>query len=146
MLWKVVILLAVAFCLLVLYGRLMGRTDKEVTYPGVTEAVRAKISSEVSSGRKISAIKIYRQATGAPLPEAKRAIDNWFTPGRGSGVVDAANSVLNGRMTVTAREKISRLVASGQIEQAEHLYAEATGASASEARAMIRTWDIENSH
>ena len=57
---------------------------------GLTDTVRARVSREISAGHKINAVKIYREATGAPLADAKRAVDAWFVPGRGPGVRDAA--------------------------------------------------------
>lgn len=138
---KLVIILAVIGVLVVLYGRIVGRRDSEASYDGITDGVRAKISREITADRKIQAIKLYREATGAPLPDAKRAIDNWFVPGRGAGVRDAVAAWTEGRLTDEARGRISSLVAAGRRDEATSLYAEATGASASEARAIIRTWD-----
>ncbi|HVK28050.1 MAG TPA: hypothetical protein VM575_06900 [Nocardioides sp.] len=39
--------------------------------------VRRIINAHLADGRPINAIKAYRQATGAGLVEAKRAIDSW---------------------------------------------------------------------
>ncbi len=138
---KLVIILAVIGVLVVLYGRIVGRKDAEVDYRGLSDDVRARVSREISADHKINAIKIYREATGAPLPDAKRAIDNWFVPGRGAGVRDAAAAWTEGRLTDEARGRISVLVAAGRRDEAMSLYAEATGASSSEARAIIRSWD-----
>lgn len=138
---KLVLILVVIAVVVVLYGRIVGRKDSEVDYAGLSDAVRARISREISAGHKVNAIKLYREATGAPLPDAKRAIDNWFVPGRGAGVRDAAAAWTEGRLTEEARSRISSLVASDRRDEAMTLYAEATGASASEARAIIRTWD-----
>jgi ribosomal protein L7/L12 len=138
---KLVIILAVIGVVVVLYGRLVGRRDSEADYAGLTSDVRARVSREISAGHKIQAIKIYREATGAPLPDAKTAIDSWFVPGRGRGVRDAAASWNQGRLTDEARSRISALVEAGRRDEAMSLYAEATGASHTEARAIIRTWD-----
>lgn len=138
---KLVLILVVIGVVVVLYGRLMGRRDSEVDYSGLTEAVRSRVSREISAGHKVNAIKIYRDATGAPLPDAKKEIDNWFVPGRGPGVRDAAASWSEGRLTDEARNRISALVTAGRRDDAISLYAEATGASSTEARAIIRTWD-----
>lgn len=138
---KLVIILAVIGVLVVLYGRIVGRRDSEVDYAGITDAVRGRVSREISAGHKVNAVKIYREATGAPLPDAKRAIDNWFVPGRGAGVRDAAAAWTEGRLTDEARSRISALVEAGRRDEAMSLYAEATGASTTEARAIIRTWD-----
>ena len=138
---KLVVIVAVVVAVVVLWGRVMGRRDPDRPLVGLTDAVRAKVSREISAGHKINAIKIYREATGAPLTDAKSAIDHWFVPGRGPGVRDAATSWSEGRLTDEARSRISRLVVAGQREDAMALYAEATGASSSEAQAIIRTWD-----
>lgn len=140
-LFRLVLIVAAIIIVVVLYGRLVGRRDPEESYPGLTEAARAKISREISGGRKLNAVKLYRQATGAALPDAKRAIDTWFVPGRGPGVQDAARSWADGRLTDEARAQISRLIEADRREDAMSLYAEATGASDTEARAVIRTWD-----
>ena len=107
---------------------------------------RAKISHEISAGHKINAVKIYRDATGAPLPDAKRAIDSWFVPGQGPGVQDAAASWSEGRLSAEARSRISELVSAGRREDAMALYAEATGASNTEAQAIIRSWDTTQNY
>jgi ribosomal protein L7/L12 len=138
---KLVLIVAVVMVVVVLYGRIVGRKDGEVDYAGLTDAVRAKVSREISAGHKLNAVKLYREATGAPLPDAKRAIDNWFVPGRGAGVRDAAAAWTEGRLTDEARTRISALVEAGRRDDAMSLYAEATGASTTEARAIIRTWD-----
>jgi ribosomal protein L7/L12 len=138
---KLVIILVVVGVVVVLYGRLVGRRDSEVDHAGLSEAVRAKVSREISAGHKVNALKIYREATGAPLPDAKKAIDSWFVPGRGPGVRDAAASWTEGRLTDEARGRISALVEGDRRDEAISLYAEATGASNTEARAIIRTWD-----
>ncbi|MGD7707527.1 hypothetical protein [Microlunatus sp. Y2014] len=44
------------------------------------EAARQQIEIALSAGRKIEAIKLYREATGRGLAEAKQAIDDWDRP------------------------------------------------------------------
>ena len=143
---KLVLILAVVVVIAVLYGRIFGRRDREERYVGLTDGVRAKVSREISAGHKINAIKIYREATGAPLADAKRSIDSWFVPGQGPGVRDAAASWSEGRLTSEARARISELVVAGRREEAMALYAEATGASDSEAQAIIRSWDTTQNY
>ncbi|MDC5695839.1 hypothetical protein OO014_01105 [Intrasporangium calvum] len=143
---KLVLIVAVVMAIAVLYGRIFGRRDREQRYVGLTDAVRSKISHEISAGHKINAVKIYREATGAPLPDAKRAIDSWFVPGQGPGVRDAAAAWTEGRLTAEARNRISELVTAGRREDAMALYAEATGASDSEAQAIIRSWDTTQNY
>ena len=141
MILRLLLIVVVLIVAVVLYGRLVGRRDAETTYPGLTEQARARISREISAGRKVNAIKIYREATGAALTDAKRVIDTWFVPGQGPGVEDAARSWTEGRLTPEARARISALIDEGRREDAMALYAEATGASDIEAQAIIRTWD-----
>lgn len=138
---KIVLVAIVVVMLVVIWGRVMGRKDPDRELVGLTDAVRAKVSREISAGHKINAIKIYREATGAPLADAKRAVDAWFVPGQGPGVRDAAASYTEGRLTDEGRARISELILAGRREDAMSLYAEATGASQSEAQAIIRTWD-----
>jgi hypothetical protein len=138
---KLVLLVAIVVVVVVLWGRIMGRRDPDRAPVGLTDAVRATVSREISAGHKINAIKIYREATGAPLADSQSAIDSWFVPGRGPGVRDAASSWTEGRLTDEARARISQLVRDGRREAAMSLYAEATGASGTEAQAIIRTWD-----
>lgn len=40
-------------------------------------ATRVAIDAEVMQGRRIAAIRLYREATGAPLQQAVAAIDGW---------------------------------------------------------------------
>jgi endonuclease V-like protein UPF0215 family len=146
MIFKILLVIVVVVVVVVLYGRLVGRRDAEKSYPGLQETVRARISREISGGRKVNAIKIYREATGAALTDARRVIDTWFVPGRGPGVEDAARSWTEGRLTPEARARISRLIEDGRREDAMALYAAATGASDTEAHAIIRTWDTSQDY
>jgi len=143
---KLVVIVVVIMAVVVLWGRIMGRRDPDRKLVGLTDGVRAKVSHEISAGHKLNAIKIYREATGAPLTDAKSAVDNWFVPGRGPGVRDAASSWSEGRLTEEARSRISELVTAGRREDAMALYAEATGASSTEAQAIIRTWDTSQNY
>lgn len=43
--------------------------------PASPEQVSSDVDAELLAGRKIQAIKLYRQATGAGLAEAKRAVE-----------------------------------------------------------------------
>ena len=138
---KLVLIVVIVVVAVVVWGRVMGRKDPDRELVGLTDTVRARVSREISAGHKINAIKIYREATGAPLADAKRAVDGWFVPGQGPGVRDAAASYTEGRLTSEARARISELIVAGRREDAMSLYAEATGASSTEAQAIIRTWD-----
>jgi hypothetical protein len=143
---KLVLIVVIVIAAVVIWGRVMGRKDPDRELVGLTDTVRARVSREISAGHKINAIKIYREATGAPLSDAKRAVDGWFVPGRGPGVRDAAASFSEGRLTDEGRARISELIVAGRREDAMSLYSEATGASGAEAQAIIRTWDTTQNY
>lgn len=142
---KILLVLVVLGIAMVLYGRVLGRRDSGRSLRDLSEAARAKISEEVRAGQKVAAVKTYRDATGAALVDAKRAIDDWFVPGRGLGVVQKVRQAMDGELTLEARKRISALVEAGQRDEAMRLYSEATGAGSAEAQAIIRTWDT-NEH
>ena len=135
------LILAIIVVAVVIYGRVAGRRDRERTLGDLTPSARDAVAAEIDAGHKVNAIKIYRDATGAPLADAKRAIDNWYVTGHGAKARGASASPLGGRLTEEARARISTLVRDGHREHAMSLYAEATGASVSEAKAIIRSWD-----
>jgi ribosomal protein L7/L12 len=143
---KLVLIVVIVIAAVVIWGRVMGRKDPDRELVGLTDTVRARVSREISAGHKINAIKIYREATGAPLADAKRAVDGWFVPGQGPGVRDAAASFTEGRLTDEGRARISELIVAGRREDAMSLYSEATGASGAEAQAIIRTWDTTQNY
>jgi ribosomal protein L7/L12 len=143
---KLVLIVVIVIAAVVIWGRVMGRKDPDRELVGLTDTVRARVSREISAGHKINAIKIYREATGAPLADAKRAVDSWFVPGQGPGVRDAAASFSEGRLTDEGRARISELIVAGRREDAMSLYSEATGASGAEAQAIIRTWDTTQNY
>ena len=143
---KLVLIVVIVIAAVVIWGRVMGRKDPDRELVGLTDTVRARVSREISAGHKINAIKIYREATGAPLADAKRAVDSWFVPGPGPGVRDAAASFTEGRLTDEGRARISELIVAGRREDAMSLYSEATGASGAEAQAIIRTWDTTQNY
>ena len=59
---------------------------------------------------------------------------------------DAAASFTEGRLTDEGRARISELSLAGRREDAMALYADATGASSSEAQAIIRSWDTSQDY
>lgn len=146
---RLIIILAIIIVVVVIYGRMVGRKDPELrARPGqpenLNQADKDVISGLIGDNRKIEAIKYYRDRTGAGLVEAKRAIDTWFVPGVGLGMTKSAGG--DGRLTIEARRRISELVIAGRREDAMTLYAEATGASDSEAQAIIRSWDTTENY
>ena len=109
--------------------------------------MRAKVSREISAGHKINAIKIYREATGAPLADAKRRGRLLVRAGPGAGRAGRRRLVDRGPAhRARPGPRISELVVAGRREDAMALYAEATGASSIEAQAIIRTWDTTQNY
>jgi ribosomal protein L7/L12 len=52
--------------------------------PAETDPITPAIAEAIRAGRKIEAIKLYRQAHGVGLKEAKDAVDAYETTGRGT--------------------------------------------------------------
>lgn len=50
----------------------------------VADPITPEIAAAIRAGRKIEAIKLYRQAHGVGLKEAKDAVDAYETTGRGT--------------------------------------------------------------
>ena len=143
---KLVVLVVLVGVAVVVWGRVMGRKDPDRELVGLTDTVRARVSREISAGHKLNAIKIYREATGArsPTQSAPSTVGSSRVVAR--ACVTRAASYTDGRLTDEARARISELILAGRREDAMSLYAEATGASDSEARAIIRTWDTAQNY
>lgn len=138
---RLFLILVLIVVIVVIYGRVVGRRDRERSLRDLTPKARAAVAAEIDAGHQVNAIKIYRDATGAPLADAKRAVANWYVTGHGVRVQEAAAASGGGRLTEEARVRISSLVREGRSEAARNLYAGATGASDSEAQAIIRSWN-----
>ncbi|MDN5791354.1 MAG: hypothetical protein L0H25_10860 [Micrococcales bacterium] len=136
---RLVLILALIVVVMVVYGRVVGRRDRERSLNDLTPRARAAVAEEIAAGHKVNAIKLYRDATGAPLADARRAVDGWYVTGQGTRTAGRAAS--QGSLTQEACLRISALVRDGRREEARALYADATGASDAEATAIIRTWD-----
>ena len=85
--------------------------------------VLSQIETAMSDGRKIEAVKIYREATGAGLAEAKHFVENM---GR-NGDVDMPTMVA----------AVTDALANGEIIPAIKAYREATGSSLKEAKDFV---------
>jgi ribosomal protein L7/L12 len=90
-----------------------------------------EIASLVAQGRKIEAIKLYRDRTGAGLAEAKTAIE---ALGRGESMVIRASRVTQG---TSAEADLLDLLRQGQKVQAIKVYRERTGTSLREAKEAV---------
>jgi ribosomal protein L7/L12 len=96
------------------------------------------IQSELRAGRKIQAIKLYREFTGTGLAEAKDAVD-MMTP------QDAVAAGPRGALTDEGLQPILAELRAGRKIQAIKLYREATGLGLAEAKAAVEQLAMENS-
>ena len=82
---KLVLIVIIIVVAVVVWGRVMGRKDPDRELVGLTDAVRARVSREISAGHKINAIKIYREATGAPARRREAGRRQLVRAGPGPG-------------------------------------------------------------
>lgn len=88
------------------------------------------IKAQIASGNKIAAIKLYRDATGAGLSEAKDAIE-LIAAGK-PPKTDAAPTLSDDAM-----QRVSALVAAGRKIEAIKLYRQAAGVDLKEAKDAV---------
>jgi ribosomal protein L7/L12 len=89
------------------------------------------IKSHVAAGRKIEAIKLYREATGAGLAEAKEAVE-LIEAGK-PPKTDAAPP----QPSKAAQVRITAAIAAGNMIEAVRLYREATGLGLKESKDAV---------
>jgi ribosomal protein L7/L12 len=110
-------------------GRMMG--------VNLTPEEREAISAELVSGRKIEAIKLYREATGLGLAEAKEAIEHfdhqWDLSQPASRDLPAASATLSPEQV----EAISDALANRDTIKAIKIYRDATGKGLKESKGFI---------
>lgn len=99
-------------------------------------ALRERIAPLVKSGRKIEAIKLYREATGVGLAEAKNAVEAFdatgsfshVSPGGGIDLGRAAPPVPDLHV-----EAVLNLIGAGKLDEAAAVYARVAGINLAEA-------------
>jgi ribosomal protein L7/L12 len=113
-------------------GRLPPRIGKEFSVPGLTPDVVQKIHALLHEDQILLAIKVYRDATGVSLAEAKAAVErmsqNEFTKPP-DGVRDRDNPVLEAR--------IKSLLGKGRKVEAVKIYREEFGVGLKEAKDAV---------
>lgn len=97
--------------------------------PGADDQLHALLAE----GRKIEAIKLYRERTGAGLREAKEAVD---AIERGQLPPKVAGPVLR----EVADAEIEQEIRSGNMINAIKLYREKTGAGLQDAKNAVEAW------
>lgn len=101
--------------------------------PGQLDAIRR----ETLGGSKIQAIRLYREATGEGLLEAKEAIETFEARWRAEGLAAAPAPAPLGQLTPEQFERIRREVLAGNKIQAIKLHRDATGVGLAEAKQSI---------
>lgn len=99
----------------------------------LTSAQRSEIMAALERGKKIEAIKLYRQATGSGLVDAKRFIETLqhaLAPGTESAHPSA-------RLAKEDSDAIVQLLQAGKKIQAIKVYREATGVGLKAARESV---------
>lgn len=107
-----------------------GQPVNSATLPPLPADVIDQLKTQLAAGQKIEAIKIYRQATGAPLAEAKAAVE-----AIASGRPVLAQSPLPQATDLEAQ--IRQLLADDQKLNAIKRYREATGADLKTAKDAV---------
>lgn len=92
---------------------------------------RAQVATEIAAGRKIAAIKIYRENTGVGLAEAKDAVEN-IEAGIPAPVDLAAAAHVS-----PEDAHVTQLIAKGSVLEAIKLYREIHGTGLAEAKAAV---------
>ncbi len=95
-----------------------------------------RIRAAVAGGRKIEAIKLYRESTGAGLAEAKRAVES-LEAGRsigGKAIESASNEDI---------DQIQAAVFAGEKINAIKLYRTVTGKGLKESKQFIEALEVE---
>jgi ribosomal protein L7/L12 len=95
------------------------------------------IQSELRAGRKIGAVKYYREFTGTILAEAKHAVEMIERKG-------AVAAGLSGTLSDDGIEPILVELRAGRKIQAIKMYREATGLGLAEAKAAVEQLAIAN--
>jgi ribosomal protein L7/L12 len=100
----------------------------------LSDADRQSIETDLRAGRKISAIKTYREATGTDLKEAKDAVEAIEAELRGASP---------SRLPDAVRKSIEANLFAGRPIPAIKTYREATGAGLKEAKDAVEAMEAD---
>jgi ribosomal protein L7/L12 len=101
---------------------------------------RAQVVAEVEAGRKIAAIKIYRENTGVGLAEAKDAVDRLD-----AGLPALADAGVAPHLS-EADAAVVQLIAKGNLIEAIKAYREIHGTGLAEAKAAVDAMRARGGH
>jgi ribosomal protein L7/L12 len=107
----------------------------DVSTSGLSQSLDGRVLALVREGRKIEAIKLYRNVTGAGLKEAKDAVE----------ALERGGSLPSPRNDSGAEDTdILELLRAGQKIRAIKLYRDRTGASLAEAKNAVESLAQQN--
>lgn len=118
----------------------------------LTPAAIAEIDRLVADGKKIQAIKLYREHTGVRLQEAKDRIDHWSVSTTAPHLAAVSNasaahssitatpSSVRGALPASVAAEVDRLVANDQKIHAIKLVREHTGLGLRESKDVVEAW------
>ena len=98
--------------------------------PASLQKLLDDIKAEIASGKKITAIKLYREATGVGLAEAKQAVE----------LIAAGKPPPSGAapsLTVDAMQEVSALITAGRKIDAIKVYRKAVGVDLKDAKDAV---------
>lgn len=142
-------------------ARSLPASSAATTASGLTPQVIAEIDRLIGAGQKIRAIKLYREATGAGLKEAKDRVDHWsisttaaHTAARSnataaySSITPTAQtpSSVRAALPTPVAAEIDRLVAAEQRIVAIKLLREHTGFGLKQSKLLIDDWARGRTH
>lgn len=122
---------------------------------GLTPQVVAEIDRLVGAGQKIQAIKLFRDATGVGLKEAKDRVEHWSISTTAAHTAAVSNasaayssitpsaptpSSVRAALPASVASEIDRLVAGDQMIHAIKLVREHTGLGLREAKNVAEAW------
>ena len=120
-----------------------------VSTPAAHTDLERQLSRLLKMGKKIEAIKLYRQVTGAGLKEAKDAVEKYDS----TGLLDMPDATITANETVSvpsglssnrvavARADIARLMRAGKKIEAIKLYRQITGAGLKESKDAVEAFE-----
>ncbi len=103
----------------------------------LSQAQLQEIEGQIRAGRKIEAIKLFREYTGTDLKEAKDAVERIEAEGSAWLATGGGNAPADGRLSAADRQRVVAALKEGKKIEAIKLYREATGVDLKEAKEAV---------
>ncbi len=142
-------------------ARSLPASSAATTASGLTPQVVAEIDRLIAAGQKIHAIKMFRDATGVGLKEAKDRVEHWSISTTAPHLAARSNaaaaytsitptahtpSSIRASLPASAVSEIDRLVAGDQRINAIKVLREHTGLGLKESKLLIDAWIPGRTH